>query len=83
MAIGKKGPAMCGREFSALMSQASKMALIDALWCACQLGTDESREQITSQAARNLVYALRERGDRIPVDLQRAADMRIDSDVQS
>jgi hypothetical protein len=78
--LGKKPVVMASNAFSNLFSQVSKAALIDALWCACQLGTDESREQILTQAARNMVIALRERGDRVPPDIQHAADLKIDSD---
>ena len=77
---GKKPAVMASREFAATLSGVSKQALIDALWCACQLGTDESSEQITTQAARNLEIALRERGDRIPPIVAAAAARRVDSD---
>lgn len=76
----KKPAVMCAPEFRTLLNQLSKAALIDTLWCACQLGTDESTPQITAQAARNAVAALRVREDRIPKDLEVAADALIDSD---
>jgi hypothetical protein len=77
----KRPPAMCAAEFAALFAQVSKAALIDALWCACQLGTDETREQITAKAAREVIIALDARGDRHPRGLDDWAKTRIDSDV--
>jgi len=71
---------MASRECAVMLSTVSKQALIDALWCACQLGTDESSEQITTQAARNLEIALRERGDRIPPIVTETAARWITSD---
>ncbi len=67
-------------EFVRLLNVASKAALLDALWCSCQLGTDESAEQITTKAARELKIALDMRGDRVPSELAAAAERRIDSD---
>ena len=78
--LGKKPPLLSSQPFAALFDQVSKAALIDALWCACQLGTDESEQQIATQAARNVVIALRQRGDRIPSTLQSQSENRIDSD---
>lgn len=71
---------MASPQFVRVLGGASKQALIDALWCACQLGTDESSEQITTQAARNLVIAQRQRGDRVIQVVLTAANGRIDSD---
>ena len=76
----KKGTAFAGLPFDQLFSQISKAALIDVLYCACQLGTDETPEQIASQAARNALIALEGRCDRVPHDLRRAAEVPIDSD---
>ena len=38
--LGKKGPQMASEDFDAMIGCYSKAALIDALWCACALGTD-------------------------------------------
>ena len=76
----KKPALMCTHEFRMLFDQLSKAALIDALWCACQLGTDESAEQITTQAARNAQLALSARGDRKLPSVDEWATRRIDSD---
>ena len=78
--ISKKPPLMTSPEFGRLFSKISKAALIDVLWCASQLGTDESPEQIAAQAARNAVIALEARGDRIPADLRTISEQPIDSD---
>jgi hypothetical protein len=72
---------MASAAFAELFAPVSKAALVDALWCACQLGTDDSPEQYLTNAARNVVIALRERGDRVPPSIQRAADLTIESDV--
>lgn len=76
----KKPAAMASRDFALLFGKCSKQALIDALWCACQLGTDESDAGITTQAARNMIIALRERGDVIPTGMEAIAEQPIDSD---
>lgn len=76
----KKPPLMCSREFARMCRMFSKAALVDALWCACQLGTDESPEQITIKAARELEAALGSRGDRVPSSLSTLAALPIDSD---
>ena len=76
----KKPPAMCTAGFARMFNQISKAALIDALWCASQLGTNDEFEQYESQAARSVVVALTERGDRVPEDIAIAAKRRIDSD---
>jgi hypothetical protein len=78
--LGFKRPALASPAFALLCGRVSKAALVDALWCACQLGTDESREQITAQAARNLEIALDARDDRVPRAITTAAQGRIDSD---
>jgi hypothetical protein len=78
--LGKKGPEMASDEFDALIGVYSKSALVDALWCACQLGTDESKEEITTKAAREMQIALNLRGDRVRPALVAAAVRRIDSD---
>lgn len=71
---------VCAPEFAALIGKASKAALVDALWNACHLGTDESTEQITTKAARELRIALDARCDRVPVILRNRAAWPIDSD---
>lgn len=81
--LGKKPPALATFEFAVVFDGISKAALIDALWCACQLGTDESDEQIFAQAARNAQIALRDRGDRCPQAIAIAAAQRIDSDGEA
>lgn len=78
--ITKKGLRMASPHFDAAFSRISKAALMDALWCACQLGTDESSGQIEAQAARNASAALYARGDRIPRDIAEMAIRTIDSD---
>jgi hypothetical protein len=78
--LGKKGPEMASGEFDAIIGCYSKAALVDALWCACQLGTDESAEQITTRAAREIRIALDLRGDRVRPELVAAASRRTDSD---
>jgi len=78
--INKKPALMASAEFADMCDAVSKAALIDALWCACQLGTDESAEQITTQAARNIQIALTERGDRVAASIRDAAARCIDSD---
>ncbi len=55
----KKPSTVAATEFASLFNQMSKAALIDSLWCACALGTNESDEEITTQAARNAEIALR------------------------
>jgi hypothetical protein len=76
----KKGPLFASGEFDELIGCYSKAALVDALWCACQLGTDESREEITTKAAREMLIALNLRDDRVRPALVAAAVRRIDSD---
>ena len=71
---------VCSLAFAGLMDKASKAALIDALWCACQLGTDETPEQILAQGARELRAALEMRGERVSRLVRDAAAVRIDSD---
>lgn len=71
--INHRGPVMTTTDFDRMFSQISKSALIDALWCACQLGTNDTYEEITIQAARNVEAALRARHDRIPTDITEAA----------
>src|SRR5262245_55024754 len=78
--ISKKQNRMASDRFTILLGECSKVALIDALWCACQLGTDESEQEITAPAARNVVIALELRGDRIPKGMREAASVHIDSD---
>jgi hypothetical protein len=78
--MGKKPALMCSDAFRRAFGAMSKAALIDALWCACQLGTDESAEQIEAQAARNAQYALVDRHDRVPQSIAEFAERRIDSD---
>jgi hypothetical protein len=78
--LGKKGPQMASEDFDAMIGCYSKAALIDALWCACALGTDESFEQITTKAAREMKIALNTRGDRVRPELVAASVRRIDSD---
>lgn len=80
--LGKKPPAMASRAFDRLFSQCSKAALIDVLWCACQLGTDETADQIATQAARNAVIALDARRDAIPREIADVAKQRIDADTE-
>ena len=71
---------MASQEFARLFSQLSKAALIDALWCACQLGTNESADEIATQAARNVVPAMAHRGDRVPKDIVNIVGRPIYSD---
>lgn len=78
--IGKKPALMASGEFDAMAGSISKAALVDALWCACQLGTDESADEIATQAARNIEIALRERGDKIPRDVAGFAAKPLSSD---
>jgi hypothetical protein len=78
--ITKNHVAMASAEFARLFNEISKQALIDSLWCACQLGTDESDGEILAQAARNAKIALHARGDRIPGDIISASKRVIDSD---
>jgi hypothetical protein len=78
--LGKKPAAMASAGFARMFDQLSKAALIDVLWCACQLGTDESSDEITTQAARNAIAAMAVRKDRIPKDIAAQARLRIDSD---
>jgi hypothetical protein len=63
----------------------SKAALIDALWCACQLGTDESEEQILSRMARESKLAIDARGDkpssRTRAALDTLANLYVDGDL--
>jgi hypothetical protein len=79
--LGKKPAVMASADFARLFDQVSKAALIDALWCACQLGTDESAEQITTKAAREVGLALKNRGDKIARDIKWHANKPIDSDA--
>ena len=76
----KKGTALCSPEFARVMDKASKAALIDALWCACALGTNETALEILAQASRNLLVALQQRGDRVWPGLNDLAHGHIDSD---
>lgn len=78
--LGKKGPLCCSDEFDAMIGCYSKAALVDALWCACQLGTNESSEEITIRAAREMEIALNTRGDRVRPALVAAAGRRIEGD---
>lgn len=80
--VTKKPAVMCSREFARVFGSLSKQALIDTLWCACQLGTDESAEQITTQAARNAGIALERRGDRVPKEIVDAGADMLDSDPE-
>ena len=75
-----KSARIASNQFVSAMSLMSKQALIDTLWCACQLGTDESEQQIFTQAARNAVIALADRGDRQHPSISNAAILPIDSD---
>ena len=75
--LGKKGPLCASGKFDELIGCYSKAALVDALWCACQLGTDESKEEITTKAAREMQAALNLRGDRVRPALVAAAVRRI------
>lgn len=76
----KKPTAMCSAEFRVAFNKLSKAALIDTLWCAAQLGTNDQPDQIAAQAARNAEIALTTRGDRIPAAIAMTAQRRIDSD---
>ncbi len=78
--LGKKPPMMAPDSFARMCEQWSKAALIDVLFCACQLGTDESLDQIATQAARNAVIVCDYRQDRVPASLRECAERRIDSD---
>jgi hypothetical protein len=78
--INNKPPMMASREFVAVIGALSKAALIDALWCACQLGTNETAEEILTQAARNALAACTARHDRVFPALRELADKTIDSD---
>lgn len=78
--ITKKQALMSSRPFAAMFDKVSKAALIDSLWCACQLGTDESEPQIATQAARNVVVALKSRGDKVPYEIESQSENVIDSD---
>jgi len=82
MAMGKlKKPAlMASEDFTREFSHVSKQALIDILWCACQLGTNETPREIEAQAARSACIVLQERGDRILPALKEWAERNIDSD---
>jgi FixJ family two-component response regulator len=80
--LGKKPALCCSREFAQLCDGISKAALVDALWNACQLGTNESAEEIETQAARNIYAALSAREDRIPKEVNAVAARRIDSDPE-
>ena len=82
MSLGqaKKPPLMASDAFTALFAQMSKAALIDTLWCACQLGTNEESAEISTQAARNAVIALEARHDRVPTNIKAQAALSIDSD---
>lgn len=78
---GIKKPVLVASDaFRRLFQPLSKASLIDALWCACQLGTNESAEEIATQAARNAVIAMELREDRIPPALVEQSKRRIDSD---
>lgn len=76
----KKPAAMASAPFARLFGKLSKQALIDALYCASQLGTNDSEPQIATQAARNAVIALIHRRDRVPGELLSQSKNRIDSD---
>lgn len=78
----KKPPMMAAESFVEMFAGVSRAALVDALWCACQLGTDETTEEITTQAARNVQIALRHRDDVIRAAISRAAAGRLDSDPE-
>lgn len=77
----KKPTFYAAPEFERMCREVSKAALIDALWCACQLGTTEEAHEITTQAARNLSIALEGRGDRVPISIKVHASQPIDSDA--
>lgn len=81
--IFKKPALLCSPAFELMCESVSKKALVDALWCACQLGTDKSEEQIRAQAARNLRIALDGRGDALPKPISAASEVAIDSDPWS
>lgn len=71
-------------ELARVFDGVSKAALVDALYCACVLGTDESLDQIAAKMARELSAALEYRGDR-PASpyrkaLERLSAVRIESD---
>ena len=66
--LGKKPAMLASPHFAAMFEQLSKAALIDTLYYACQLGTDDD-EGITISAAKNAATALRDRGDRLPKDI--------------
>ena len=78
--LGKKRTAVCSVAFAGQFDKLSKAALIDALWCACQLGTNETAEEIEAQAARNAKCALAMRGDKLPKGIAEFARRTIDSD---
>lgn len=63
-----------------LFGRFTKAQLLDAIYTACHLGTDESDEQIGVQMARNIQAALYDRGEHIPKWLATEAEKRIDSD---
>jgi|TARA_R110000824_G_scaffold41944_1_gene124183 hypothetical protein len=77
--LGKKGPLCASTEFDALIGSYSKAALVDALWCACQLGAD-THEEITTRGAREMRIALRMRGDRVRPELVAIAERHRDGD---
>lgn len=79
--ITKKPALLCSDEFRRLVSPVSKAALVDALWYACQLGTNDTDAEYTIRAAREIVHALRDRGDRVPADLQRVSVRPLTDDV--
>jgi len=78
--LGKKGTFYAPASFDELLGCYSKAALVDALWCACQLGTNESTEEITIRAAREMQIALRTRGDRVRPALVATAALPLDGD---
>lgn len=76
----KKPALLCGQPFRQMFDKMSKAALIDTLYCACQLGTNETGPEIATQAARNAVIALKNRGDRVPPEIISQSENSIDSD---
>ena len=76
----EKGTFYAPASFDELLGCYSKAALVDALWCACQLGTNESTEEITIRAAREMQIALRTRGDRVRPALVATAALPLDGD---
>lgn len=75
-----KGVLMAPESFAQMFAQVSKAALIDALWCASQLGTNETEEEITTKAAREVRIALQNRGDVTSRAINAAAEAPLESD---